>query len=613
MTFLHVAFLGGALAIVVPIVLHLIMRKQPQHLEFPALRFIRQREHANRRQVRLRHWLLLALRCLVLALLAFALARPSVLSSGVLDQEAPVAVALVFDTNPRMQYRQQNKTRLEVAQETAQWLLPQFPPDSDVAVIDSRSGTAAFAVDVGAARQRIERLDARAMTQPLEAAVAAGLKLAHESDKPRKEVYVFTDLARATWSADAMRGLTRQLPAAADVAVYLIDVGVRDPVNFGLGDLRLSGEVLSKNSPLRVACDLVHVGPEAERTVELYLVDPKSGEATVRNRASFPLRAGESQAADFHLRGLEAGVHQGYLKIVGEDSLACDDTRWFTVDVRTAWRVLIAAPQDASGAAGRLCLVSGRGAGAVRNSRQGRERRLNARSSPPTNWPSVRCSRMPLCACSIQSRWLPPFGRSCKLTPRPAVAWASFWVAMLRPSIRSTRRWHKNYCPASSFASGAPARPFLRRFVRASAAGAFRALAGGVPWESFPVFRHWQLDNLAEGSAVVLRYSNGQPAIVERPLGQGRVVTMTTPISDPASRSDTWNLLPTGEQPWPFVMLANEMMLYLAGGSGERLNYTAGDPAVVARKAATRSIRSTRSPLRAVTRFARRSTTNNTP
>ena len=161
MTFLHVAFLGGALAIAVPIVLHLIMRQQPKHLEFPALRFIKLRESANRRQMRLRHWLLLALRCAVIGLLALALARPSMVASGMLgDQEAPVAAALVFDTNPRMQYRQQNKTRLEVAKETAQWLLPQLPPESDVAVVDSRSASAAFAVDLGAARQRIDRLEA---------------------------------------------------------------------------------------------------------------------------------------------------------------------------------------------------------------------------------------------------------------------------------------------------------------------------------------------------------------------------------------------------------------------------------------------------------------------
>ena len=65
------------------------------------------------------------------------------------DQEAPAAAALVFDTNPRMQYRQQNRSRLEIAQETAQWLLPQFPPESDVAIVDSHAASAAFAGGAG--------------------------------------------------------------------------------------------------------------------------------------------------------------------------------------------------------------------------------------------------------------------------------------------------------------------------------------------------------------------------------------------------------------------------------------------------------------------------------
>src|SRR5262249_55230327 len=204
MTFLHAAFLGGTLAIAIPIVLHLVMRKQPKHLEFPALRFIKQREHANRRQVRLRHWLLLALRCALVALLALALARPSIVASGMLgDQEAPVAAALVFDTNPRMQYREHNQTRLESAQETARWLLAQLPAESDVAVVDSHSASAAFAVDAGAARQRIERLEAVTMSQPLALAIEAAVELLRESDKERKELYVFTDLARVAWSRDA--------------------------------------------------------------------------------------------------------------------------------------------------------------------------------------------------------------------------------------------------------------------------------------------------------------------------------------------------------------------------------------------------------------------------
>ncbi|MGD9723268.1 MAG: BatA domain-containing protein [Pirellulales bacterium] len=581
MTFLHVAFLAGAATIAVPIVLHLIMRRQPKHLQFPALRFIRQRERANRRQVRLRHWLLLALRCALLGLLALALARPSIVSSGVLDQEAPVAAALVFDTSPRMQYRQQNKTRLEVAQETALWLVPQLPPQSEVAVIDTRSGSAAFAVDLGAARQRIERLDAKQMSQPLSVALESALALLRESQQARKEIYVFTDLSRAAWTADAMRAVQRQLAQAGDVGIYLIDVGAQRPVNVGLGELRLSGQVLSKNSTLSVDCELVHTGAEGERSVELYLLDPKTREPGVRSRGAFMLRPGEVQKADFRLRGLQTGVHQGYLKLAGEDSLACDDTRWFTVEVRPAWRVLLAAPDDAGGKPEEYALF------------------LSQALAPY----AIRVKGEAAFECDVIS--------TTALAEKPLADYAA--VCLLDPGPLPPAAWQRlqayaaggggvgvflgrNAANLQSFNEPLAQELLAGKLVRQWRTGEaylqpegnqhpllarFRALAEAPPWESFPVFRHWQLDALAEGAAVVLRYSNGQPALIERPVGKGRVLTMTTPISDPASRRDTWNLLPTGEEPWPFVMLANEMALYLAGGGQQRLNYLTGETAVV--------------------------------
>ena len=72
------------------------------------------------------------------------------------DQEAPVAAAIVIDTSPRMQYRHENKTRLEAAQEMAQWLLRQLPAESELAILDSQPGSGAFAVDRAAAAKTIE-------------------------------------------------------------------------------------------------------------------------------------------------------------------------------------------------------------------------------------------------------------------------------------------------------------------------------------------------------------------------------------------------------------------------------------------------------------------------
>ena len=56
---------------------------------------------------------------------------------------------------------------------------------------------------------------------------------------------------------------------------------------------------------------------------------------------------------------------------------------------------------------------------------------------------------------------------------------------------------------------------------------------------------------------------------------------MTTPISDAASDPNAWNELATGFKPWPFVMLSNESLLYLAGSGEERLNYFVGQRAAI--------------------------------
>jgi len=584
MSFLHAAFLGGALAVALPIVLHLIMRRQPKHLEFPALRFIKLRETANRRQMRLRHWLLLALRCAVILLLAFALARPSIVASGVLgDQEAPAAAALVFDTNPRMQYRQNNETRLEAAQATADWLLPQLPRESDVAVIDSRTGSAVFAVDIGAARSRIERLDATSMSQPLSEAIESAIELVGQSDKQRKEIYIFTDLAQASWSKEAMQDVARRLAEQPAIGIYVIDVGSGEPKNFGLGETKLSSQTLSKNSPLAIRSDLVHNGPSGERTVELFLIDRKTGKPEVRGRQTIDV-TGDGARAEFQVRGLGEGVHQGYLKIDGEDALACDDTHWFTVAVRPAFRVLLAAPSDGNRGPEEFGLFLSEALAPYAIRVKGEA--------------AFECDVIDI--ATLAGKYLDGYDAVFLVDPTPladavwqklhgyvaaggglgiflgshAMPIDSFNTPVAQDVLpgKLSRQWRSDgdvYLAPDDFTHPALAK--------------FRGL--NVAWPLLPVFRHWQIDELAEGAATIVRYSNNQPAVIERPVGRGRVLVLTTPVSDPASAEQRnyvpWNLLPTGDDKFPFYLLANTMAEYLVGAGNQQFNYAAGDTAVV--------------------------------
>ena len=71
-----------------------------------------------------------------------------------------------------------------------------------------------------------------------------------------------------------------------------------------------------------------------------------------------------------------------------------------------------------------------------------------------------------------------------------------------------------------------------------------------MPWDLFPVFYHWNLDDLAPTARTIVPYGDGKPAVVENRLGRGSVLVMTTPISDPPRPADhpLWNELATGEE-----------------------------------------------------------------
>ena len=77
MTFLNATLIFGAGAVAVPIVLHLIARREPRKVVFPSVRFLTKRFDSNRSRLQVRRWWLLALRIAALVALALALARPA--------------------------------------------------------------------------------------------------------------------------------------------------------------------------------------------------------------------------------------------------------------------------------------------------------------------------------------------------------------------------------------------------------------------------------------------------------------------------------------------------------------------------------------------------------
>src|SRR5437667_10386067 len=173
MSFIHPILLGGLALVSLPVIIHLIMRQQPKRLIFPAFRFLKQQLKVNQRKLRLRHWLLLAFRMLLIALMCLALARPRLFSERLLglNTEQAAVFVLVIDTSPSMEYTVAGKSRLDEAKSRALELVDELGASSRVAVIDTAEPAGEWSPTAAAARERALDLQVRPANQPVTAAI----------------------------------------------------------------------------------------------------------------------------------------------------------------------------------------------------------------------------------------------------------------------------------------------------------------------------------------------------------------------------------------------------------------------------------------------------------
>ena len=566
--------------VAIPVLLHLLMRRKPVPHRFPALRFLQARSQVKKRRLKLQHLLLLLVRALALCMLVLALARPVLRGTGwIVDQEGPVAVACVVDTAPRMLLRQENRTRLDEVQDIASKLFEKLPPESKIAIVDTGDGGVSFSPSAVVAANRIERLRAGASSVNLATAMNDAVRLLESSDIGRRELYVFTDLSHGGWEQPVQADWDTLHPS---VNLVFIDVSATHPQDFMLESLELSAERLTVGSPLNVSVTTRRVGPESARSVAVEFQDQEGGFVR-RGEKPVVWKDGEEQEVRFEINGLEPGVHQGRVLIEGGDGLPADDSIEFTVDVGPPTRVLAASPEPV-GTTGLIFveavapfpLVSA-GRSKFTVTLDSFDHLENASWSDFRSIVLIDPPPLPPRTWEMLHEWISKGGGLVVwLGPsagKPVDFSSTESESVLGGQIK--RVW-RSPDRSNYFAPSSLDHPVL---------AAFRRVGDSVPWQDFPVFRHWEFqptsenDDVESSAAIALAsYRNGLPALFERILGKGRVVIVTTPVSQSADDPQAWNQLATGFEPWPFVMLANEILDHVVE-TPDSLNIKSGEVA----------------------------------
>ena len=155
--------IAGLAAMAVPILIHLLSRQRRRPIQWAAMRFLIEALRKHRRRLQLQQLLLLAVRCLILALLGAALARPFLESAGMLDGAGSRVVYLVIDNGLASSVRTssdgETRTALDASIDTAVSLVESLGAGDAVGIITAaRPATGVVVPPSGDRRAIIELL-----------------------------------------------------------------------------------------------------------------------------------------------------------------------------------------------------------------------------------------------------------------------------------------------------------------------------------------------------------------------------------------------------------------------------------------------------------------------
>ncbi|MCI0684945.1 MAG: BatA domain-containing protein [Gemmataceae bacterium] len=322
MSFLTPFMLWGTLAAGIPIALHFFFRSRYRTVPWAAMKFLLTSIEQTSRRLRFQELLLLIVRCLVLALLALAFARPlTTLARGSGRGDAVDAVFLM-DVSYSMGGRDGAKTRLERAQQAALKILEELPPHSTVQVVHCADRAELLGPqspgNLDQAAQIINNVKLTSLATDLAPGAVEAASILERGQAANKELYVFSDMQKSGWERQA-GPLKRTLESIKDkAAITLVRCGTRPVKNVAVVGIAPQSGVPRPGERVGFAVLLRNTGTEAVERLNISLtvnLDDKSTEV----QAAPLIAPGETRAIPLTAKLEKPGLHVLTAKLQTDD------------------------------------------------------------------------------------------------------------------------------------------------------------------------------------------------------------------------------------------------------------------------------------------------------
>ena len=552
MNFVQPLYLLGILAAGLPILVHLINRRQAAEQPFPALEMLMESDKKEARSIKVRRWVLMALRVLAVLLLVFALAKPYVYSESSVGgaERVPKSVVYVLDDSFSMQHGDWWSRGTERLERELGALKP-WDKAALLTTTRDEGPVARLVKKHGQIRRALGDLSASQRKGRLHETLLRASDLLSQSDRHREIVVV----------GDFTRGGIETISETDETIPYPVRrISVRDddehPGNLAVTDVSYRQKSGANERAWTITASIRNYGSESFEDVEMQF--QIGGHVVATELVDVPAGQSISQSITHQVEG--DGVRRGRVRLLEADSLELDNERHFTFQLRKNVDVLMVNGSPSSVPYRDELFFTVR----ALNPGDGSESEI----VPTTVTPSALTERdLSDFDVVLMANVAQPSEEATEALTSFVEGGGGLFVAMgdqvetksynkrldslLPKPLRRIKRLAQKDDPdaplkVTRIGSSKGTHPVFQVFN----------LPGGASLQSVKVYKYMLLQpSPPERSTALLSYKNGAPALLERQVGKGRVFMLTTTLDR------DWTDLPV--QP-AFLPLMRRSILYLA-------------------------------------------------
>jgi len=554
MSFLSPWFLLGLLGVAIPLAIHLSRRQKAEKVVFSTIRFLKQTPKKMILFQQIRQWLLLLIRAAIIALLAVAFARPF-LSQAVSEHAgwSPRSVVILLDTSMSMRYGDV----FDKAKKAVLALLDSFHGGDEAALITFSDGTqkaTELTTDLTQLVTFVRNVDSPGFKST---GYLPALRLADQilrsARYPDKTVVLVSDFQRR-----AVGDLDTPWRLSPGVAFEGINIGDQENTNLAVTEIKLPARLVRGQAEYVILARVRNLGTQPLTETRITLnIDEKTVETQ-----KIDLTDKSEAIATFRTQFRERGMHRGAVT-VEDEFFAPDNTFYFTVNVLRPLAVLSILDAAAAKAhAGEIrWFESALGIGDESPFHLDRVQPNEITTDMLQRYHAVvllNVSGLDPAQVARIAAYLEQ-GGSLLIAPADRVAARTF--NRLFQGLTPAALDKKHIADSGDFLSiaGVNRRHPIIKSLGLGESGDLGAARFHGHWSTKP----------APGSDVILRFDNGQAALLEKRVGQGRVLLFTS------SLDTQWNNLP---RQGLYVPLVHETLRYLGLYEEKKPSYMVGEP-----------------------------------